>query len=71
MRYGKVRRQSRPLPSRRSRPRVGRARNWVIRLYDMNADEVFARTGHLVIDSSLGLLPFSEDAASGIGEGRL
>ena len=39
--------------------------NEAMRLYEMNADDTFERTGRLVIDSSLGLMdPESEGPPS-------
>ncbi len=36
--------------------RHGNVRNEAVFLYDMNADDIFADRGYVVIDSSLGLI---------------
>lgn len=40
----------------KDRPPVRRIPNLAVNLYEMNADDVFETTGHVIIDSSLGML---------------
>lgn len=49
--------------SRRPPVRRGavRPRNESMMLYEMNADEALHLSGHIVIDSSLGLVPLNKD----------
>ena len=35
--------------------------NYAIFLYDMNADDVFVKTRHLLVDSSLGVVEETDD----------
>lgn len=51
-------------PEPQSQERKRKIRNEAMALYEMNADDMFRTTGHVVIDSSLGLVTESAPSHS-------